>query len=155
MPQTRLYKLSKMDGRQTPTRGQMHRQRELYPMRLLKAIHSQKTERGRRGGSRRETTESENRDIRQERSINLQLEGKKRRDLSDRKQNKEEEHRRRSEGHQGSADHDEVQNVPQVTEVSPGVEQQSQVDHLHVAEGTHRESLSKVNRSFFPSAFHV
>jgi len=66
-------------------------------MRLLKAIHSQKTERGRRGGSKRETTESENRDITQERSINLQLEEKKRRDLSDRKQNKEKIHRRRSE----------------------------------------------------------
>jgi len=51
---------------------------------------------------------------------------------------------RAGEGHQGPADHDEVQNVPQVTEISSGVEQQSQVDHLQVTEGTHRKSFSKV-----------
>lgn len=37
---------------------------------------------------------------------------------------------RAGEGHQGAADHDEVQDVPQVSEIGAGVEQQAQVDHL-------------------------
>lgn len=32
--------------------------------------------------------------------------------------------------HQGPTDHDEVQNVPQVPEVGPRVQQQSQINHL-------------------------
>lgn len=37
---------------------------------------------------------------------------------------------RAGEGHQSSADHDEVQDVPQVTEIRTRVEEQSQVNHL-------------------------
>lgn len=37
---------------------------------------------------------------------------------------------RAGEGHQSSADHNEVQNIPEVTKVRAGVEQQSQVNHL-------------------------
>lgn len=37
---------------------------------------------------------------------------------------------RAGKGHQSSADHDEVQNIPQVTEIRARVEKQSQVNHL-------------------------
>lgn len=55
---------------------------------------------------------------------------------------------RAGKGHQGSADHNEVQNVPQVTEVSARMEEQSQVNHL--------ESQKKYyNRFKNPSSFFV
>lgn len=37
---------------------------------------------------------------------------------------------RAGEGHQSSADHNEVQNIPQVTKIRARVEEQSQVNHL-------------------------
>lgn len=37
---------------------------------------------------------------------------------------------REGKSHQGPTDHNEVQDIPQVTEVGAGVEQQPQVNHL-------------------------
>lgn len=37
---------------------------------------------------------------------------------------------REGEGHQGPTDHYEVQNVPEVTEIGPLMQDKAQVDHL-------------------------
>ena len=42
---------------------------------------------------------------------------------------------RESKSHQRPTDHDEVQDIPQVPEVRPGVQQDTQIHHL---EHTHR-----------------
>lgn len=42
----------------------------------------------------------------------------------------EREDLRAGKGHQSSADHNEVQDIPQITKIRARVEEQSQVDHL-------------------------
>lgn len=42
----------------------------------------------------------------------------------------EKEDLRAGKGHQSAADHNEVQDVPQITKIRARVEEQSQVDHL-------------------------
>ena len=41
---------------------------------------------------------------------------------------------RAGEGHQSSADHDEVQDVPQISEVGAVMEDQTLVDHLRTTQ---------------------